>query len=577
MTGLGGLCAGALEALSREAAIVTRLRHPHIVQIHSVIDTDDAAYFIMELMRGGELFDKIVELGSYTERDAATCVRNVTDALAYLHRHGIVHRDLKPENLLLRTPDSITDVCIADFGYARLLGGMARANSVVGTADYVAPEVLLQCGGYTDRCDEWSLGVITYCLLCGYPPFHDETEMQTMENVRAGWFEFPQEEWDVISPAATNFIRQLLRVDPMLRMSADEALEHEWLTRMVNVPAVRLHSLHVGDELSHSQSVRRGSVAVEFGESPMRHQLSPRNGVSRRISRVGSPRTTMRSPIEQSPPARFADFALSRKHSMTSSGFLAAMEAAAERQRVQKPMTMDSARSSADHSGSSPPVNVPLPGNGSLPVSGSLPSSGPLPSHDVLSLANTPLRDSYVMFLNDSVASSPQQPLRRSSSGYGFLPLTSHSPPTASGALALRSSGSSDDGGGFLPIATSDSTPSPPMTSAPSSATTSMTSLPISQRQSKLRDVLVSSENSASNEVPIEPVRVPTPSAELTDDDDFSEFSDAVEDGARTSRRKPRPRRQRVVRTRRGSSVERVAPLGKRESLRRVSSQYLQR
>jgi len=116
------------------------------------------------------------------------------------------------------------------------------------------------------------------------------------------------------------------------------------------------------------------------------------------------------------------------------------------------------------------------------------------------------------------------------------------------------------------------------MTSAASSAATSMTALPVGQRPSKLRDVLVSSEGGASIEAPLEPPRVPTPSSELTDDDDFSEFSDAVEErGARTAHRKPRSRRQRAVRTRRGSSVERVAPLGKRESLRRVSSQYLQR
>jgi hypothetical protein len=319
-------------------------------------------------------------------------------------------------------------------------------------------------------------------------------------------------------------------------------------------PRCDLQSLHVGDELSHSQSVRRGSVLVS-DESPSRLQVSPRNGVSRRMSRVSSPRTTVRT-IEASPPARFADFALSRKHSMTSSGFLAAMEAAADRARMQRPMTMDSARSSTDHS-SSPPV------------------SGPLPAHEVLSLASTPLRDSSVVFLPDSIASSP---LRRSSSGYGFLPVTAQSPPTSSGALPLRLSGSSDDGGGFLPIQTADSTPSPPMTSAASSAATSMTALPVGQRPSKLRDVLVSSEGGASIEAPLEPPRVPTPSSELTDDDDFSEFSDAVEErGARTAHRKPRSRRQRAVRTRRGSSVERVAPLGKRESLRRVSSQYLQR
>jgi serine/threonine protein kinase len=564
-----------LEALSRESAIVSRLRHPHIVQIHTVIDTDAAAFFVMELMRGGELFDKIVELGSFTERDAASCVRNVTDALAYLHRHGIVHRDLKPENLLLRTPDSITDVCIADFGYARLLGGMARANSVVGTADYVAPEVLLQSGGYTDRCDEWSLGVITYCLLCGYPPFHGENEFQTMDNVRAGWFEFPPEEWDLISPAATSFIRQLLRVDPMLRMSADEALEHEWLTRMVHVPAVRLHSLHVGDELSYSQMMRRSSVVYgDVAESPIRHQLSPRNGVSRRMSRVNSPRVHARSPLEQSPSARVHDLSLVRKHSMTSSGFLAAMEAASERARVLKPMTMDSARNSSEHTGSPP-------------VSGNL--------NDVLSLANTPLRDSSVAnFLSDSVASSPQQPLRRSSSGLGFLPAAAaNSPPTSSANLSnlahgtLRLSDSSDDGGGFLPVSSSESAPasassssSSPHTALTSVSSSSSITLPVAQRPSKLRDVLVLNDGFTSTESLIEPEapqRTATPSSELTDDDDFSEYADAVEESnAVDQRRKSRSKRSgRGTRARRGSSVERVAaPRGKRESLRRVSNQY---
>lgn len=84
--------ATALEALQRESSILAKLKHPHIVGIHAYVDTETAAYFVIELMRGGELFDKIVELGSYTERDAASCVRNITDALAYLHSHGVVHR-----------------------------------------------------------------------------------------------------------------------------------------------------------------------------------------------------------------------------------------------------------------------------------------------------------------------------------------------------------------------------------------------------------------------------------------------------------------------------------------------------
>eukprot|EP01095_Lingulamoeba_sp_RSL-Kostka_P008128 TRINITY_DN266_c0_g2_i1.p1 TRINITY_DN266_c0_g2~~TRINITY_DN266_c0_g2_i1.p1 ORF type:complete len:205 (-),score=68.11 TRINITY_DN266_c0_g2_i1:426-1040(-) len=156
--------------LDSEVNILTQVDHPHIIQLEEVIDSDETLYLIMEMVTGGELFDKITQIGCYSEQTAAKLVYNIVDAVKYLHDMNIAHRDLKPTNLLLKDDSDDTNVKIADFGLSKIIGENTMLQTACGTPIYVAPEVL-SGEAYEKEVDLWSIGVITYILLCGFPPF----------------------------------------------------------------------------------------------------------------------------------------------------------------------------------------------------------------------------------------------------------------------------------------------------------------------------------------------------------------------------------------------------------------------
>jgi len=203
------------------------VRHPNIVSLVNIVDTPETLYLVMELVEGGELFDKIVAKGYYSERDACSVINKVTDAIQYLHSLNIVHRDLKPENLLVRNEDD-THVMVSDFGLGRILGDNSLMSTACGTPYYVAPEVL-QAMGYSKGVDMWSLGVITYFVLSGFPPFMGDQMQEVVEQIMTADYEFPSPYWDNVTPEAKDFLKKLLVVEPTQRLSAEAALNHIWL------------------------------------------------------------------------------------------------------------------------------------------------------------------------------------------------------------------------------------------------------------------------------------------------------------------------------------------------------------
>lgn len=213
------------EMILNEIEILLRVKHPHIIELIDIFEDEDGMVLCMELVSGGELFDRIVERDHFSEESAAKVMSQLFDAIAYLHNLGIVHRDLKPENLLLlnKTDDIIK---IADFGLSKLYSE-EMMSTACGTPSYVAPEILL-CSGYDKQIDMWSAGVIMYILLCGYPPFYNDNESVLFESIMSGNFEFHSPYWDHISPQAKDLIMKLLVVDPSKRLSAEEALNHPW-------------------------------------------------------------------------------------------------------------------------------------------------------------------------------------------------------------------------------------------------------------------------------------------------------------------------------------------------------------
>ena len=226
---------GKVEVLRREIDILKEVDHPNIIKLIEIHEDDKYLHLITELCTGGELFDRIIAKtqsaeGHFSEKDAAHLIGCILDAIRYCHdEKQIVHRDLKPENFLFKTKDEESPVKIIDFGLSRhddtVNHGIMKTK--VGTPYYVAPEVLRR--EYTKSCDIWSIGVITYILLCGYPPFYGDSDNQIFDSVRTGRFDFPSPDWDNISNAAKDFICCLLRKDPSLRLTASEALAHKWI------------------------------------------------------------------------------------------------------------------------------------------------------------------------------------------------------------------------------------------------------------------------------------------------------------------------------------------------------------
>ncbi|GLV37690.1 Calcium/calmodulin-dependent protein kinase I [Carabus blaptoides fortunei] len=206
----------------------TWLTHPNIVQLLETFEDKSKVYLVMELVTGGELFDRIVEKGSYTEKDASDLIRQVLEAVDYMHEQGVVHRDLKPENLLYYSPDEDSKIMISDFGLSKMEDSGIMATAC-GTPGYVAPEVLAQ-KPYGKAVDVWSIGVISYILLCGYPPFYDENDANLFAQILKGEFEFDSPYWDEISDSAKDFIRQLMCVNVEKRFTCRQALSHPWIS-----------------------------------------------------------------------------------------------------------------------------------------------------------------------------------------------------------------------------------------------------------------------------------------------------------------------------------------------------------
>ena len=217
--------------LNREIQIMMSLSHPNVIRLLDIFDRETELDLVLELASGGELLDKIINRGSFSEADAIDVLKQVLSAVADFHSKGIVHRDLKPENLLCSGTDDHLIVKISDFGLSKAFSPTDRPNTICGTTDYAAPEVLRMDGSdYTTAVDMWSVGVITYVLLTGFHPFASEDDVETIKKVLAADYFFPDELFKDISPEAKDFIDRCLALDPKKRITAAEALQHPWIT-----------------------------------------------------------------------------------------------------------------------------------------------------------------------------------------------------------------------------------------------------------------------------------------------------------------------------------------------------------
>ncbi|KAK7286676.1 hypothetical protein RJT34_21844 [Clitoria ternatea] len=219
----------AIEDVRREVKILRALTgHKNLVQFYEAYEDEDNVYIVMELCKGGELLDKILSRGGkYSEEDARVVMIQILSVVAYCHLQGVVHRDLKPENFLYVSNDENSALKVIDFGLSDYVKPDERLNDIVGSAYYVAPEVLHR--SYGTEADMWSIGVIAYILLCGSRPFWARTESGIFRAVLKADPSFDEAPWPSLSSDAIDFVKRLLNKDYRKRLTAAQALSHPWL------------------------------------------------------------------------------------------------------------------------------------------------------------------------------------------------------------------------------------------------------------------------------------------------------------------------------------------------------------
>ncbi|KAG2679125.1 hypothetical protein I3843_11G036500 [Carya illinoinensis] len=227
-----------VEDVRREVAIMSTLPdHPNVVKLKATYEDNENVHLVMELCEGGELFDRIVARGHYSERAAATVARTIAEVVRMCHANGVMHRDLKPENFLFANKKEHSPLKAIDFGLSVFFKPGERFSEIVGSPYYMAPEVLKR--NYGPEVDIWSSGVILYILLCGVPPFWAETEQGVALAILRGVIDFKREPWPQISDSAKGLVRQMLEPDPRKRLTAQQVLDHSWLQnakKASNVP-----------------------------------------------------------------------------------------------------------------------------------------------------------------------------------------------------------------------------------------------------------------------------------------------------------------------------------------------------
>lgn len=212
-----------------EIHMLQGLDHPHIIHFKEWFESTTKFYVTTTLATGGELFDRICAMGRFTEQDAVVLIQQVLGAINYLHERGIVHRDLKPENLLYLTPAKDSQLVLADFGIAKQVNEKETLRSMAGSYGYAAPEILRRIG-HSFPADLWSLGVITYTILCGYSPFRAEDRDDLIAETCRADVIFHERYWNTVSQEAKDFILDLLNPDPTKRLTAKQALADVWIT-----------------------------------------------------------------------------------------------------------------------------------------------------------------------------------------------------------------------------------------------------------------------------------------------------------------------------------------------------------
>ena len=229
-----------------EIEMLKSLDHPNIVKVFEFYNTKEGYYIITEYCRAGELFDRILSDAPFEESAAAYIMYQILSAVFYCHNLSIIHRDLKPENILIESEEKDTgylNIKVIDFGTAKIFNKNKTEKKVIGSAYYIAPEVLLS--KYNEKCDIWSCGVIMYIMLCGKPPFAGDDD-EILDKIKKGKFDLKGDPWGKVSAEAKDLIKHMLDMNNNSRISGQKAIQHKWFKkykmreRFTNVGAEKL-------------------------------------------------------------------------------------------------------------------------------------------------------------------------------------------------------------------------------------------------------------------------------------------------------------------------------------------------
>ncbi|PAV57607.1 hypothetical protein WR25_03453 [Diploscapter pachys] len=260
--------------IDNELSILSRVSHPNVIRLEEVFKSSSKLFIVMEMASGGELYDRIVAKGRYSELEAKQALVMLLNGLLYLHSIRITHRDLKPENLLYSDTRPDARLLITDFGLAHqaTMPG-EKMTETCGTPEYISPELLLRVP-YTDKVDMWAVGVIAYILMSGIMPFDDDCRSRLYTHIiTANYVYFPQF-WSG-SELAKEFVDCLLEIDPQLRLSSVDALKHEWITGEKHRTAVPLRHSRPASEYNAMQRTKSTRSIRSVTRSDHGHRVDP--------------------------------------------------------------------------------------------------------------------------------------------------------------------------------------------------------------------------------------------------------------------------------------------------------------
>lgn len=255
----------------KEIEMLATLDHPSIIKVYEYFEDEENYYVVEELATGGELYDQLYKLTSFSEHDASRIMKQLLSCVLYLHSNNIVHRDLKPENILMESIDDL-NIKVVDFGTANYCREKEDLTLKVGTPYYIAPEVIKK--KYDQKCDVWSCGVIMYILLCGYPPFDGDDDDEIMGAILNQDYDFNSEEWKTVSLQAKHLISKMLQKDPSKRCTAQEAIDDEWIRKYDKNTAKAFSSQNIKSHLKNIQNFSNKDKLQQACVSFLVHQIS---------------------------------------------------------------------------------------------------------------------------------------------------------------------------------------------------------------------------------------------------------------------------------------------------------------